>query len=74
MLYYAAHGALGAMLESLIVLPLSFDSAFDSAFINFWPLGEFSPELSGQAHFYTPFVYQPARFNFRSNISFRKRL
>jgi len=59
--YYGATGALRAMVDSLVFLPLTFEEAFGSAFINFWPPGEFSPELSGQAHFYTPFVYSLLR-------------
>jgi hypothetical protein len=29
--------------------------------MNLWPPGQFSPELAGQAHFYTPFVYSILR-------------
>jgi hypothetical protein len=59
--YYGSVGALGAMVDSLVFLPLGFDDAFASPFINLWPPGEFAPELLGQAHFYTPFVYSMLR-------------
>ena len=61
LVYYGAGGALAAMVDSLVFLPLTFEDAFGSPFINFWPLGEFSPELRGQSHFYTPFVYSILR-------------
>jgi len=61
LIYYAAHGELEVLVRSLVVLPLSFEVSFETPFINLWPPGEFAPELKGQAHFYTPFVYSMLR-------------
>jgi hypothetical protein len=60
-IYYAAFGEFGVLVESLVVMPLTFEDDFESAFINLWPPGKLAPGLAGYAHFYTPFVYSLLR-------------
>jgi hypothetical protein len=54
---YAARGTLVAVVDSLVLLPLSFDESFASAYVNLWPLGEFAPGVRGAQSYYVPFLY-----------------
>jgi len=54
---FAATGGFGALVYSLIELPLSFEPSFNSPFMNFWPLGRFSQEIRDSQAFYLPYFY-----------------
>ena len=54
---YAATGGLGALIESLIYLPMTFESSFNSPFMNFWPPGEFDPAIKASQPFYIPYFF-----------------
>ena len=54
---YAVQGTLGAVVESLVWLPLSFDETFSSTYVNFWPPGVFSHEVRRDQAYYVPFLY-----------------
>jgi hypothetical protein len=54
---FAATGGLGALIYSLIELPLTFQSSFNSPHMNFWPPGKFSEEIIGSDIFYLPYFY-----------------
>jgi hypothetical protein len=55
--YYALRGEASLVVDSLVRLPLSFTSSFDSPFPNLWPLGELSPELAFQRLYYLPHAW-----------------
>lgn len=54
---YAVRGILTDVVDSLVWLPLSFDETFASPYVNFWPLGEFSPAVKRGQNYYVPFLY-----------------
>ncbi len=55
--FYAARGDLAVLVQSLVVLPLSFDETFSSPYMNFWPPGQFSAEVGPQRALYLPSLY-----------------
>lgn len=57
LLGFAATGGLSSLFYSLVELPTSFQSTYDSPFMNFWPPGQFSNEIRGSQLFYLPFIY-----------------
>jgi hypothetical protein len=54
---FATTGGLGALIYSLIELPLTFQSSYNSPYMNFWPPGEFGDEIIGSQMFYLPYLY-----------------
>lgn len=56
-LWYGVDGRLPALFESLVFLPLSFDTTFTSALPNFWPPGGFDAQTAAHQTFYLPHVY-----------------
>ena len=54
---FAAVDGVDALVYSLIELPMSFESSFDSPFMNFWPPGKFSEEIGGSQVFYLPYFF-----------------
>jgi len=54
---FAATGGLGALVYSLVELPLSFQSSYSSPYMNFWPPGRFDDEIRGSQMFYLPYLY-----------------
>lgn len=54
---FAATGGFGALVHSLIELPLSFQSSYNSPYMNFWPPGQFDDEIRGSQMFYLPYLY-----------------
>jgi hypothetical protein len=54
---FAASGGLDELLQSLIVLPLTFESSFQSPFMNLWPPGRFSGAVTSVRVFYVPYLY-----------------
>jgi hypothetical protein len=55
---YALRGDLSALLDALVVLPLSLESSFASPGVNYWPVGRFAPEVEAVASFYLPHLYR----------------
>lgn len=53
---YGLRGDLGALVRSLVDLPLSLESSFSSPFVNFWPPGEFAPQIRANVAYYLPQV------------------
>ena len=53
---YGVRGDLALLFESLVVLPMSLDTTFQTAFMNFWPPGRFSPEVALNPALYLPFL------------------
>jgi hypothetical protein len=53
---FAASGGLAALVQSLVVLPLSFETSFDSPLVNFWPPGEFDEIIRESQDYYVPHV------------------
>jgi hypothetical protein len=53
---FAASGGLAALVQSLVVLPLSFETSFDSPLVNFWPPGEFDEVIRESQDYYVPHV------------------
>jgi hypothetical protein len=54
---FAVTGGFGALVYSLIELPMSFRPSFNSPFMNFWPPGEFNHEIKDSQAFYLPYFY-----------------
>jgi len=54
---FAVSGGLGELIQSLIVLPLTFESSFQSPFMNFWPPGRFDGAVTPVRVFYVPYLY-----------------
>lgn len=54
---FAMTGGFGALVHSLIELPLSFEPSYNSPFMNFWPPGDFSQEIRDSQVFYLPYFY-----------------
>jgi len=54
---YGLRRDLGAVVQSLVVVPLSLGETFKTPSINFWPPGEFAPELRAIQSFYVPHLY-----------------
>jgi hypothetical protein len=57
---YALRGGLDDLVRFLVVVPLSFGETFRAPWINFWPLGQFAPEIGGEG-LYLPYVYAVMR-------------
>lgn len=62
---YGVRRELGVLVHSLVVVPLSLRESFEVPSVNFWPPGEFAPELRALQSFYVPQLYniltRPAR-------------
>lgn len=56
--FYAVRGELGSLTHALVVLPLSLEASFDSAFPNLWPLGRLAPAIADGAWMYLPAIQQ----------------
>jgi len=54
---FAFVGGLGALVHSLVELPMSFEPSYNSPFMNFWPPGRFSEEITDSQVFYLPYLY-----------------
>ncbi len=54
---FAAAGGVGSLVYSLVELPLSFESTYNSPYMNFWPPGRFDEDLIGSEMFYLPYFY-----------------
>ncbi|MDH3213557.1 MAG: hypothetical protein OEM05_13825, partial [Myxococcales bacterium] len=54
---YAVRGDLGILVRSLVLLPLSFDETFATPYMNFWPPGEFAPDVRPDREFYLPSLW-----------------
>ncbi len=54
---FAATGGVGALIRSLIELPLSFQSSYDSPLVNFWPPGVFSEAIRASQVYYLPYFF-----------------
>jgi hypothetical protein len=54
---FAVTGGLGSLVYSLIDLPMSFQPSYNSPFMNFWPPGVFSAEITNGQVFYLPYFY-----------------
>lgn len=54
---YAARGDLGALVDSLVLLPLSFRDTFGSAYPNLWPPGELLGDVYVERSRYVPALY-----------------
>ncbi|HEB91573.1 MAG TPA: hypothetical protein ENI85_18505 [Deltaproteobacteria bacterium] len=54
---FAVTGGLDSLVYSMVELPLSFQSTYNSPFMNFWPPGTFSQEVRGSQAFYLPYFY-----------------
>jgi hypothetical protein len=55
--FYAARGDLTVLAHSLVVLPLSFDETFSTPYMNFWPPGDFAPDVRPNKALYLPSLY-----------------
>lgn len=51
---YALRGDLGVFVYSLVQLPLELEGSFYAPWINFWPVGQLTPELRANAPLYLP--------------------
>jgi len=51
---YAIRGDLGVLVYSLVQLPFELESSFYTPYMNFWPIGELSEEVTGNAPLYLP--------------------
>jgi 4-amino-4-deoxy-L-arabinose transferase-like glycosyltransferase len=54
---FAAAGGLGNLIHATIVLPMTLGESYQSPYVNFWPIGAFSPEVQHNARFYLPYFY-----------------
>ncbi|MEE8508009.1 MAG: glycosyltransferase family 39 protein, partial [Myxococcota bacterium] len=54
---YALRGDLSVLVQSIVMLPLSFDETFSTPFVNFWPPGAFSPDVNANRGLYLPSLY-----------------
>ena len=54
---YAIRGDLDVLVRSLVVLPLSFDETFATPYMNFWPPGDFAPDVRPNKALYLPSLY-----------------
>lgn len=54
---FAATGGVGALVYSLVELPLSFQTTYESPMMNFWPPGVFSEDIIDHRVFYLPYFY-----------------
>jgi hypothetical protein len=55
--FYALRGELGLLVDSIVVLPLSFDETFATPFINLWPPGYLVDEIEVNKGLYFPSLY-----------------
>jgi hypothetical protein len=55
--FYGWTGALGDLINAIVVLPLSLDSTFTSPLPNFWPLGELNDDIYARRGFYLPYFF-----------------
>jgi hypothetical protein len=54
---FALKGDLDGLVEAMVVMPLSLGSAFSTPYINFWPVGQFTPEILENQSYYVPHIY-----------------
>lgn len=66
---YAARGDLLPLWQSLVTLPLSFTTTFDSPYVNMWPPGELREDIFIDRARYVPGLYG-LRFSIFEGISF----
>jgi hypothetical protein len=57
LVYFAARGSLGDLIDELVFVPLSLGSSFESPFPNLWPLGEFGEGIRKNTTMYVPSLY-----------------
>lgn len=70
---YVARGDLLPLWQSLVTLPLSFSTTFNSPYVNLWPPGEFREDIFIDRARYVPRLYG-LRFNIFEGISFTSAL
>ena len=56
-LLFAARGDLGALVHSMVAMPLELGESFSSGYVNLWPLGEFDSDTRANQAFYVPHLY-----------------
>jgi len=66
---YGARGDLLPLWNSLVTLPLSFTTTFDSPYVNMWPPGELREEIFIDRARYVPMLYG-LRFDIFEGLSF----
>ena len=54
---FAFAGGFSSLVYSLVELPLSFETSYNSPLMNFWPPGRFSEEITESQGFYLPYFY-----------------
>jgi len=54
---FAHSGGLEALLRGLVTLPLSFEQAYRSGYMNFWPPGQLSETVRANQVFYLPYFH-----------------
>jgi hypothetical protein len=64
LLAFALTGGVGALFYSLVELPISFQSSYDSPLVNFWPPGVFTETIQSSQVFYLPYYWSLLNFMF----------
>ncbi len=54
---YALRGEVGDVFQSLVIDPFNLGDTYESPYVNFWPVGEFSPEVKANHLLYLPNLF-----------------